>query len=89
MEMMDSKAVFKDNWKARMLQKPYWNSQWELFDLSKDITESRDLSNQYPDKLKELINDWDNYKNKVGYIPRSNHNALDSLGSVKRFYEYR
>ena len=89
MEMMDSKAVFKDNWKARMLQKHYGNSQWELFDLSKDITESRDLSNQYPDILKELINDWDNYKDKVGYIPRSNHNALDSLGSVKRFYEYR
>ena len=88
-EMVDSKAVFKGNWKARMIQKPYGESKWELFDLSKDITESTDLSKQNPKKMEELIKEWDNYKAKVGYIQRSNRTALDSLGSVKRFYEFK
>lgn len=88
-EMTDNIAVFKGNWKARQLQQPYGNGTWELFDLSKDVAETNNLAEQNPDKLNELVKDWEDHSGSVGYIKRSNRRAVDSLGSVERFYQFK
>ena len=42
--------------------------KWELFDLSVDPGETTDLSEKHPDKLKELIADWDQYCKETGTV---------------------
>ena len=49
------------------MPKPFGPGKWELFDLKQDPAELNDLSKQYPDKLKEMVALWEQYKkeNKV------------------------
>lgn len=60
-EVLGKYFVRKDNWKLVFVPAPYGPSQWELFNLSEDLGESNDLSNNFPNKVAELILDWENY----------------------------
>lgn len=42
---------------------------WELYNLTEDFSESNDLANEHPEKLKELIAEWDNEAFKYGAYP--------------------
>jgi arylsulfatase len=66
-EMMGDHAIYHEGWMAStkvirppwvvagpVNQDPFNNVTWELFDLSKDWTQSEDLAAKYPDKVKEL-----------------------------------
>lgn len=46
-------ALRQGDWKALRQ-----SGEWELYDLSSDSSESRDLASQRPEKLKELIDAW-------------------------------
>ena len=61
------RGVLKGHWKLVWLWEPYGVERWELFDLSSDPSESRDLSEEAPEKLQELLRDWEDYvhENKV------------------------
>lgn len=54
-EHFGSNAIRKENWKLVKLDN---NSEWELYDLSKDRTETNDLAERYPQKVKELKEAW-------------------------------
>ena len=66
-ELFGMKAYFVGDWKILWMPKPFGPSEWELFDLKQDPAEMNDLSKQHPDKLKEMITRWEQYKidNKV------------------------
>lgn len=75
-EMGGRAAVRKGNWKAvylpsRKFGKPSraGSDKWELFDLEKDPGEIYDLSDDHPDKLKELLKLWDQYVLDTGVVP--------------------
>jgi arylsulfatase A-like enzyme len=66
-EMMGDHAIYHEGWMAstRVVRPPWHlagavnpdplnNVTWELFDLSKDWTQSEDVSAQHPDKVKEM-----------------------------------
>jgi hypothetical protein len=66
-EMMGEYAIYHEDWMAvTKVQRPSWvtsgatnpdpagKQTWELFDISKDWTQDKDLAAEYPDKLKEL-----------------------------------
>ena len=40
---------------------PYGTAQWQLYNLAEDPTESRDLAARHPEKLAELLKDWEAY----------------------------
>ena len=87
-EMMECKAVIKGKWKAMMLQPPYANEpMWQLYDLSTDPLEKHDLSLQEPEKLEELIKDWEEYANDVGYIRGEGEMLINKIGP-EEFYKY-
>ena len=44
-------AVRMDQWKAIQPKK---EGAWELYDLSKDVSETTDLAAQYPDRLARM-----------------------------------
>ncbi|MGQ9770873.1 MAG: sulfatase-like hydrolase/transferase [Thermogutta sp.] len=51
-ELSGQVAVRKGTWKAI---RPGWSKPWELYDLSQDVSETKDLSKQHPEILQELI----------------------------------
>ena len=63
-EMFGHRAIYKDGMMASAFHNrmpwetggtvPFDKDQWELFDLTQDFTQSTDLSEQNPQKLKEL-----------------------------------
>jgi arylsulfatase A-like enzyme len=61
-----SKAIRKGEWKAYVNGK---SKKTFLFDLSKDPTESTDLSKQQPAKLKELLDDLHNWEKQKTVAP--------------------
>ena len=53
-QFSSNRAVMKDNWKLVT----HKASSWELYDIEKDGTEMNDLSDEYPEKVKELSELW-------------------------------
>ena len=66
-ELFGLKAYFAGDWKILWLPKPFGPGEWELFNLKQDPSEINDLSKQHPEKLKDMIALWEQYKieNKV------------------------
>ena len=60
-ELFGRRALLKGNWKLVWLWEPYGMERWELFDLSKDPSESQNLSEEEPEKLQELLAAWEDY----------------------------
>jgi len=52
----------KGDWKAEWMEAPYGNSEWELYNLSKDISQQKNLATTHPEKMQELIQDWEVYE---------------------------
>ncbi len=62
-EMFGNRAMYKDGWLARTIHKAPWEHKprrpltediWELYDTQADFSLVNDLSNEHPEKLKEL-----------------------------------
>lgn len=60
-ELMGKRAVRAGDWKIVHMPEPYGNGRWQLYDLSKDLAEARDVAGQYPEKLEEMKKHWDAY----------------------------
>jgi len=60
-EVFGNRAVRQGDWKLRWQLKPFGKSDWELFNLAADPAERKDLAQERPDKLKELVALWDQY----------------------------
>lgn len=63
-EMFGCRAIHHEGWKAvtyhPFMQPPgsFDEDAWELYDLTTDRTEIDDLSDQHPEKLRELVDLW-------------------------------
>jgi arylsulfatase A-like enzyme len=87
-EMFENRAIIKGNWKALMLQPPYVEKPvWQLFNLVLDPLEKNDFASQKPDKLQELISEWNRYAKEVGYIKAEGGMLIEKIGPEK-FYEF-
>ena len=68
MELMGKRAIQVGNWKIVHMPSPWGNDEWQLFNVSDDIGESKDLAADYPDKVEELKTHWNEYAEKNGVI---------------------
>jgi arylsulfatase len=66
-ELFGLKAYFAGDWKILWMPHPFGKGEWELFNLKQDPAEMNDLSKEHPEKLKEMVALWEQYKkdNKV------------------------
>ena len=60
-ELFGNHAVRQGEWKLRWEYKPLGNGKWELFNLTTDPVERKDLAAERPDKVKELVALWESY----------------------------
>ncbi len=68
-ELFGRSAVHKGHWKIRLLEQPYGDGEWQLFNLKDDPTERHNLAEQEPEKLAELLADWETYVQENGVFP--------------------
>lgn len=97
-EIMGSRAIYKDGWKAGTLHKKgddFSKDKWELYDLTTDYNELHDLAASNPDKLKELQDLFDNeaakyniYPLKDGTEKQLDYNTLYKNNSASRTVFY-
>lgn len=68
-ELLGRAAVRKGDWKIRLLEEPYGPGEWQLFNMAEDPTETTDLAAENPEKLREMLVEWDEYIRRNGVIP--------------------
>jgi len=73
-EMFGHRGIWHDGWKAVTYHE--WGSdgnfdddKWELYHIDEDFSECHDLSEQYPEKLKEMIDLWWREAEKYQVLP--------------------
>lgn len=67
-ELFGQRALRKGDWKALFIPAPNGPNKWQLFNLKEDQGEIDDLSEQHPEKLKELLELWAVYVKENGVI---------------------
>jgi arylsulfatase len=77
-EVFGNRAVRQGNWKLRWEFKPLGKGDWELFDLSTDLAELKDLAADHPDKLKEMVALWDDYVRR-NHVVLPNRSPFETL----------
>ena len=67
-ELFGLRAYFNGDWKVLWMPQPIGKGDWELFNIKEDPAELRDLSDENPQKLEELVGQWEQYKEENGVL---------------------
>lgn len=67
-ELYRKLAIRQGAWKLMLEPFPHGDGTWQLYDLSKDLSEQHDLASQRPEKLKSMTALWEKYQKEVGVI---------------------
>lgn len=84
--MLGTRGIWKDGWYASAVHAPltgkghFDQDVWELYHLEEDRSQSKDLSKENPDKLKELIDTWNQEAEKNKVLPLDDRSAAEILG---------
>ncbi len=61
-EMIGHRGIYHEGWSAstiRKIETPFSDESWELHNLENDPTEIHDISEEFPEKVKELQDKWE------------------------------
>lgn len=84
-EMLGSRAIYHDGWKAVSRHGPlsgtghFPEDKWELYHYEKDKSESTDLAEKYPDRLRQMIALWFVEAGKNHVFPLDDRTPLQIL----------
>jgi arylsulfatase len=84
--MLGTRGIWKDGWKAAALHAPisgaghFDKDRWELYHVDADRSESKDLAEENPDKLKELVDAWFDEAKTNNVLPLDDRTAVELLG---------
>jgi arylsulfatase len=84
-ECWANRAYYRDGWLARSIQKrgePIDFENWTLHNLAEDFSESVDLRDRYPEKLRELSEAFDRAARENAVYPLDNRNRLQKFADV-------
>ncbi len=61
-------ALFQGDWKIVRLIQPWGDGQWKLYNIRQDPRELTNLSEQYPERLKVMMDLYEQYEQEKGVI---------------------
>ena len=67
-ELFGRRALRRGQWKITMEPPPFGTGNWELYNLSSDRGETRNVAADHPDIVARLAADWQDYADEVGVI---------------------
>ncbi|MGW4125287.1 sulfatase-like hydrolase/transferase [Nocardia sp. NPDC004711] len=88
-EMLGTRGIWENGWRASALHAPisdkghFDQDKWELYHVDEDRSESKNLADQHPDKLKELIDAW-NEEAKDNFVLPLDDRTAPELMAVER-----
>ena len=71
-EMQGNRGIWSNGWKAvanHVASPSFDDDVWELYHTDEDFSESNNLADKYPEKLKELISLWWHEAGRYGVLP--------------------
>ena len=83
--MLGTRGIWEDGWKASAVHAPLTSAghfdrdRWELFHVDEDRSESKDLADQFPEKLETLIGVWFEEAEKNNVLPLDDRSATELL----------
>jgi arylsulfatase A-like enzyme len=89
-EMLGDRAIWHQGWKAVSRHQKgtdFEADRWELYHLDEDFAESRDLAEQHPEKLRELIERWWTEAGRYDVLPlddRDGERVRDTVEAMAR-----
>ncbi|ATE62643.1 arylsulfatase [Thauera sinica] len=86
-ELGGRKALRKGDWKIVYANKPWGKDGWELYDVARDRTESRDLAAENPQKLGELLVAWKDYVAETGTLELEGLAYRPGYSNAGKYYE--
>jgi len=88
LEIFDRRMVQKGDWKIVWANRPWGKGlEWELYNLTADPLETKDVSTLYPDIMQDMLNEWQAYSQRVGLIPNEGFELV--IGAGQSHYEWR
>jgi arylsulfatase A-like enzyme len=91
--MLGTRGIWQDGWKASALHAPtsgkghFDQDRWELFHVDEDRSESKNLADQNPDKLKELIDLWNKEAKDNFVLPLDDRKPMEILSDPRPHFE--
>jgi arylsulfatase len=76
--MFGHRGIWADGWKAvthHQAGQPFNDDEWELYHLDEDFSETHNLAQENPEKLRELIDLWWIEAGKQGVLPLDDRGA--------------
>ena len=87
-EMLGHRGIWQDGWKAvvRHVQGTSWDDddQWELYHLDEDFSETNDLAEEQPERLRAMIDLWWQQAEKHGVLPLDDRPAAQTFRAARR-----
>jgi arylsulfatase A-like enzyme len=88
-EMFGTRALWHEGWHVVAQRAPFQgataadfaNETWELYHSDVDRAETNDLADQYPDKVKELVNLWYVEAGKYDVLPLDNRSLPELVAA--------
>ncbi|MFD7078002.1 arylsulfatase [Nocardioides sp. NPDC059952] len=83
--MLGTRGIWQDGWKAAATHAPlsgkghFDQDRWELYHVDEDRSESKDLADQYPEKVQELVAAWFEEAEKYHGLPLDDRSALEMI----------
>ena len=91
--MLGTRGIWQDGWKASALHAPtsdhghFDQDRWELFHVDEDRSESKNLADQNPDKLKELIDVWNKEAKDNFVLPLDDRTPIQIISLPRPQFE--
>lgn len=86
-EMLGHRGIWKDGWKAVTHHEPgqpFDEDRWELYRLDEDFSESNDIAEREPARLKELIDLWWREAEDNGALPLDDRGVFALFAASRR-----
>ena len=87
--MLGTRGIWQDGWKAAALHAPisgkghFDQDQWELYHVDTDRAEARNVADQHPDKLQELIGAWFEEAEANFVLPLDDRPAVEQISDER------
>jgi arylsulfatase len=87
-EMLGHRGIWQEGWKAvtrHQAGKPFDDDVWELYHLDEDFSESRDLADAEPDRLKGMLDLWWQEAERNGVLPLDDRGMAATFRAARRY----
>ena len=86
-EMLGHREIWSQSWKAVTHhdgRTPFDDDRWELYQLDEDFSECRDLADEQPERVQEMVDLWWREAEQHGVLPLDDRGAAELFRASRR-----